>query len=129
MRELIQPFLRHAEDDPAVRCVVLRGAGGNFMAGGDVKSFTEHMGKPRLERQMIFETLCHSMNAIIYQLRRMPKPVVASVEGACAGLGFSFVLAADLALAADNASFTLAYSRSGRRPTGVRPFSCRAPWV
>ena len=122
MRELILPFLRHAEDDPAVRCVVLRGAGGNFMAGGDVKSFTEHMAKSPLQRQMTFEALCHSMNAIIYQLRRMPKPVVASVEGACAGLGFSFVLASDLALAADNASFTLAYSKIGTTPDGGASF-------
>lgn len=122
MRDLMLPFLRVVEADPAVRCVVLRGAGGNFMAGGDVKSFTEHLAKPPLERQMTFEALCHSMNPIIYVLRRMPKPVVASVAGACAGLGFSFVLAADLALAADNASFTFAYPKIGATPDGGASF-------
>ena len=118
MRDLLLPFLREVEADPAVRCVVLRGAGGNFMAGGDVKSFTEHLTKPPLQRQMTFEGLCHLMNPIIYVLRRMPKPVVASVAGACAGLGFSLVLAADLAIAADNASFTFAYPKIGATPDG-----------
>src|SRR5580698_5428498 len=122
MRDLLLPFLRRVEADPAVRCVVLRGAGGNFMAGGDVKSFTDHLAKSPLERQMTFEALCHSMNPIIYTLRRMPKPVVASVAGACAGLGFSFVLAADLALAADSASFTFAYPKIGATPDGGASF-------
>ncbi len=58
------------------------------------------------------------MHPLIYLIRRLPKPVLASVQGACAGLGVSLVLAADLALAADSAFFTLAYSRLGTTPDG-----------
>ena len=47
----------------------------------------------------------------------MPKPVLASINGACAGLGFSLVLASDLAIAADNAFFTLS-TKLGTSPDG-----------
>ena len=43
MRDDLIAFLSNVEHDPSVRCVVLRGAGNHFMAGGDIKSFTEHM--------------------------------------------------------------------------------------
>lgn len=122
MRDELIPFLRAIEHDEAVRCVVLRGAGENFMAGGDVKSFVAEMAKPLEERRARFEGLCHAMHPIIYLLRRLPKPVLASVAGACAGLGVSFVLASDLAIAADTASFTMAYVKIGTTPDGGASF-------
>ncbi len=73
------------EHDPKVRCVVLRGAGGNFMAGGDVKSFAEDYAHlPAAERQAIFERRIHSLHPMMMQIRRMKKPMLASVEGAAA---------------------------------------------
>jgi len=122
MRDELIPFLRAVEHDDSVRCVVLRGAGRHFMAGGDVKSFVAEMDKPAQERRAAFEELCHSMHPIIYLLRRLPKPVLASVAGACAGLGVSFVLASDLAIAADTATFTLAYLKLGTTPDGGASF-------
>jgi 2-(1,2-epoxy-1,2-dihydrophenyl)acetyl-CoA isomerase len=118
MRDDFIAFLTNIEHDPSVRCVVLRGAGNHFMAGGDIKSFTEHMASDPAARRAHFESTCHAMHPIIYLLRRMPKPVLASVNGACAGLGFSLVLASDLAIAADKAFFTLAYTKLGTSPDG-----------
>jgi len=118
MRDDLIGFLLRIENDPAVRCVVLQGAGKHFMAGGDVKSFTENFSAPPEERRIFFEAACHKMHPIIFLLRRMPKPVLASVRGACAGLGMSLVLASDLAIAADTAFFTLAYVKIGTSPDG-----------
>jgi 2-(1,2-epoxy-1,2-dihydrophenyl)acetyl-CoA isomerase len=66
--------------------------------------------------------MCHAMHPIIYLMRRLKKPIVASVDGACAGLGMSLVLASDLAVAADNAVFTLAYVKIGTTPDGGASF-------
>ncbi|HWG68930.1 MAG TPA: enoyl-CoA hydratase [Steroidobacteraceae bacterium] len=122
MREDLIEFLMRVEHDSEVRCVVLAGSGENFMAGGDVKSFTADLAQGPEQRRSFFERTCHAMHPIIYLIRRMPKPVIASVQGACAGLGTSFVLACDLAIAADNAFFTLAYVKIGTTPDGGASF-------
>ncbi|MGB3864261.1 MAG: enoyl-CoA hydratase-related protein [Xanthobacteraceae bacterium] len=118
MRDLLIAFLLKVESDPNVRCIVLEGGGRHFMAGGDVKSFTEHFQSSPEKRKLHFEATCHKMHPLIFLLRRIPKPVLASVQGACAGLGVSLVLASDLALASDVAFFTLAYSKLGTTPDG-----------
>ena len=112
-----------AEHDPAVRCVVIRG-GEHFMAGGDLKWFagtlaTQSSAAVRVQ----FESLIHEVHAIVISLRRMPKPVLASVSGAAAGFGLSLMMACDLAIAADNAYFTLAYSLIGTSPDGGSTFA------
>jgi len=107
-----------AEQNPQVRCVVIRG-GEHFMAGGDLKWFSELI--PTLsgaEIRVHFEGFIHEVHALVLSLRRMPKPVVASVSGAAAGFGMSLMMACDLALAADNAYFTLAYTLIGATPDG-----------
>src|SRR5215510_8401325 len=58
------------------------------------------------------------MHFAVQALRRMPKPVLASVHGACAGAGFSILCATDLAVAADDARFSLAYANIGASPDG-----------
>jgi 2-(1,2-epoxy-1,2-dihydrophenyl)acetyl-CoA isomerase len=118
MRDLSIAFLLEVEHDPDVRCVVLEGAGKHFMAGGDIKDFTSKFEESANSRRLYFEAACHKMHPLIFLLRRMPKPVLASVQGACAGLGVSLTLAADLVIAADTAFFTLAYSRIGTSPDG-----------
>ena len=112
-----------AELDGAVRCVVIRG-GEHFMAGGDIKSFHERLGaRSGAATRLEFEVRIHEVHAIIISLRRMAKPVIASVSGAAAGFGMSLMLACDLVLAADNAYFTLAYTRIGTSPDGGSTFS------
>jgi 2-(1,2-epoxy-1,2-dihydrophenyl)acetyl-CoA isomerase len=112
-----------AEQDRAIRCVVIRG-GEHFMAGGDLKWFHETLGKHSAsEIKVQFEAFIHEVHALIVSLRRMPKPVVASVSGAAAGFGLSLMLACDLVVVADNAYFTLAYSLIGVTPDGGSTFA------
>lgn len=100
--------------DEAIRCVVVRGDGPAFLAGGDVAMFAAHLDElPRLSL-----ALARELHAGILALRRMPKPVIASVHGAVAGAGVSIMAACDLALAADDARFTAAYSAIGVSPDG-----------
>lgn len=113
-----------AEADAAVRCVVIRG-GEHFMAGGDLKSFHERLQghASAAQTRAEFETFIHEVHAIIISLRRMPKPVLASVSGAAAGFGMSLMMACDLVIAAANAYFTLAYVHVGTSPDGGSTFS------
>jgi 2-(1,2-epoxy-1,2-dihydrophenyl)acetyl-CoA isomerase len=107
-------------EDPSIRVVVLRGAGEHFMAGGDVKWLKSKIeGQP--DKHVIrreFEEFIHEVHATVTALRQMRKPVIASIQGAAAGFGVSLILASDLAIAADNAVFTLAYCHIGTSPDG-----------
>ena len=119
MRKQMKAFLDEIEHDDGVRCVVFRGAGDHFMAGGDVKSFAEIVKTVGGEqRRRDFEARIHDLHPMIFQLQRLNKPVIASVQGGCAGFGVSFILACDLAIAADSAFFTLAYVHIGTSPDG-----------
>jgi 2-(1,2-epoxy-1,2-dihydrophenyl)acetyl-CoA isomerase len=111
------------EIDETVRCVVIRG-GEHFMAGGDLKWFRSLAeGRPAAENRVQFEGFIHEVHPLIVSLKRMPKPVLAAVRGAVAGFGMSLMMACDLALAADNAYFTLAYTLIGVSPDGGSTFS------
>jgi 2-(1,2-epoxy-1,2-dihydrophenyl)acetyl-CoA isomerase len=109
---------RDFERDPAVRCVVIRGAGTHFMAGGDIKGFHKSLTDDRANHLANFEMRVVKAHQLIYHLRRMPKPVLASVQGAAAGFGLSLILACDMAMAADDAFFTLAYRHIGLSADG-----------
>ncbi|HUI17895.1 MAG TPA: enoyl-CoA hydratase [Alphaproteobacteria bacterium] len=106
------------ETDTAVRAVILRGAGEHFMAGGDIKFFHGGLGLPPAERRRRFERVVHKIHPTMLAIRRMPQPVIASVRGAAAGFGMSLLMACDLALAADDAYFTIAYALIGTSPDG-----------
>jgi len=101
------------ERDASVRCVLIKGAGEHFMAGGDVKGFYERLKANQAEHAAGLEWRVNVMHAIIYSFRRMKKPTVVSVQGAAAGFGLSLMMAADLAIASDDAFFTLAYANIG----------------
>ena len=118
MNEALIEVTARFERDPAVRCVVLRGAGDHFMAGGDIKGFHQALSTSREGHVAALEQRVVKAHQTIYQLRRMAKPVLASVQGAAAGFGLSLVLAADLAIAADDAFFTLAYRHIGLSADG-----------
>ncbi|MSO74794.1 MAG: enoyl-CoA hydratase [Alphaproteobacteria bacterium] len=110
------------EVDEGVRCVVIRGAGGHFMAGGDLKFFKATLNEPAGERRRFFRAMVETVHPTMIALRRMNKPVIASVEGAAAGFGMSLMLACDLAIAAENAYFSLAYVNIGTSPDGSGTF-------
>ena len=111
-------ILERIEHDPAVRVVVLKGAGTGFMAGGDVKLFAGMADRPPAERRRRLGALIHAFHPAIVAMRRMPQPVIASVHGVAAGAGMSLMAAADLAIVGASTSFTLAYARIGASPDG-----------
>ncbi len=118
MAKALKASIAEFSADDAVRCVLIRGAGGNFMAGGDIGYFYQCLSLSEQERADAVASVIRVVHAAIRNLRAAPKPVVACVEGACAGFGVSLVAACDLAVAADNAVFSLAYSRIGITPDG-----------
>ncbi|MEO8157832.1 MAG: enoyl-CoA hydratase-related protein [Betaproteobacteria bacterium] len=113
MRQL-RPVAQSVEQDSSIRAVVLRGEGPAFMAGGDVAVFHQHLA----ELPELIVTWGREMHAAFLAIRRMGKPVLASVHGAVAGAGFSLMCAADLAIAAADTRFTLAYASIGASPDG-----------
>jgi 2-(1,2-epoxy-1,2-dihydrophenyl)acetyl-CoA isomerase len=110
----LRAVCEEARDDAAVRVIVLRGNGPAFLAGGDVALF--HANLPQLP-QMV-ERLAGELHHAIVALREAAKPVLACVHGAVAGAGFSLMAAADLAIAATDTKFTLAYSKIATSPDG-----------
>ncbi len=107
-----------AAEDRAARAVLLRGAGTHFCAGGDIGMFGELIGlPPEQRRQALYQTV-DALHPLLMSLRHMPKPVVGAVQGAAAGFGLSLVLAADLAIAAEDAVFACGYIHLGASPDG-----------
>lgn len=101
--------------DPVVRAVVITGAGAPaFCAGGDVGSFLENKDRigPLVQEMTMY------LHSAISRFAWMRAPVIASVNGVAAGAGLSIAAFADLAVAADTASFTSAYTRIGFTPDG-----------
>ncbi|HSH91545.1 MAG TPA: enoyl-CoA hydratase [Ramlibacter sp.] len=103
-----------AETNPEVRTVVIAGEGAIFSAGGNLQRLQANRQKPPEYQAQSIEGL-HSW---IEAIRTFPKPVIAAVEGAAAGAGFSLVLACDLVVAADDAVFAMAYSNIALSPDG-----------
>ena len=116
-RELLDAITR-VDEDPAVRCVVITGAGKAFCAGGDVKGFHDHL--PEIGTHL--KRLAHLLHGAVSRLARMPKPVIAAANGAVAGGGMGLLLACDLAYAVETATLTMAYTRIGANPDGSSTF-------
>jgi 2-(1,2-epoxy-1,2-dihydrophenyl)acetyl-CoA isomerase len=112
-RELFHAALE-VDDDPAVRCVVVTGAGKAFCAGGDVKDFADNL--PRIGA--LVKELTTYLHGAVSRFCRSDKPVIMAVNGVAAGGGFSFALSGDLVLAAESARFTMAYSKIAATPDG-----------
>lgn len=123
MVEALQGATRQAAGDARVRAVIVRGAGEHFMAGGDLKWFREQSTLPVDTRRQRFTALLGGVHAAVREIKRMDKPVIATVQGAVAGFGVSLMLACDLVLAAGNAYFTLAYSSIALSPDGGATWS------
>lgn len=101
---------RRAAEDHEVRAVLLRGAGGTFCVGGDVKVMAE--GKVALSFEAKRTNLRRGME-VSRILHEMSKPVVAQIDGAAAGAGLSIALACDLRVAGASAKITTAFAKVG----------------
>ena len=110
--------LRAAGREEAARCVVLNGAGRAFSSGQDLAAFQE-----RGDAVSIAEHLRHGYHRLIRQMVTLEKPIVGAINGIAAGAGCGVALAADIRIAAAEASFMLAFSRIGLIPdSGVNWF-------
>ncbi|MGH7359532.1 MAG: enoyl-CoA hydratase/isomerase family protein, partial [Candidatus Rokuibacteriota bacterium] len=112
-RELLGAVLE-VDEDPAVRCVVLTGAGKAFCGGGDVKDFAQDLARVGV----LLKELTTYIHGVVSRLVRTPKPVIKAVNGVAAGGGLALAMAGDLVIAAESARFTMAYSRIAATPDG-----------
>jgi 2-(1,2-epoxy-1,2-dihydrophenyl)acetyl-CoA isomerase len=124
LAEALLAALQGAAKDDAVRVIVITGAGDAFMAGGDVGYFHRKLAEypNRAEFKPIIVEMIERAQNLARTIRNISKPVIASVHGGCAGFGLSLMLACDLAIAADNAKFTLAYIHLATTPDGGASF-------
>ncbi len=106
------------DDDPEVRAVVLTGAGKAFCAGGDLGAFASAGSSAK----SLLKVMAGDLHMGLSRLARGNAPVIAAVNGTAAGAGFSLVMAADLAIAAHSAVFTMAYTNAGLSPDGSSTF-------
>ncbi len=104
--------------DPGLKALVLTGQGKAFCSGGDIKEMHDWMQRQDEPVSGLFQRLTRHLHATVVEMRRMPKPIVAAVNGVAAGAGFSLAMACDIRLAASSARFTQAYTRIGLVPDG-----------
>ena len=113
MQDLIQ-CLDYCERESDVRAMVLRGAGGNFTAGGNVKGM-----KDRLDKGInTTKSGIRSGGEFIMRLKTISKPTIAWIEGAVAGVGMSMAMACDFSIAEETAKMVFAFVNIGFVPDG-----------
>ena len=117
-RRLMDAAIR-CDEDPAIRSVLLTGAGDRFFcAGGDLKSFQGFEGGPAVGIKHVTAYL----HAAIQRFTRMDPPLVVAVNGTAAGAGVSLAAVGDIVLAGAGTAFTLAYTAAGLSPDGSSTF-------
>jgi len=111
--------IREVTADPEVRAVLITGAGRAFSSGADLKESAGQAGAGDEQGTPdVYTILTERYHPLITGIRRMPKPVVAAVNGPAAGIGLSLALACDLVVAAESAFFQLAFVNIGLVPDG-----------
>jgi 2-(1,2-epoxy-1,2-dihydrophenyl)acetyl-CoA isomerase len=117
--ELIEAFREAAvslANTPGIRALIVRGEGKAFLAGGDVSYFFRAKDDPNLAARV--KQLGDLLHEGTIALREAPYPVIACIQGACAGAGLSVAMACDFAIASETASFNSAYTKIGTSPDG-----------
>jgi enoyl-CoA hydratase/carnithine racemase len=107
-------IFRQACDDEGLGAIVLCGDGAHFCGGGDLRRLQQQRERPPETQAEILDHLHDWIEA----MRACPQPVIAAVEGAAAGGGFSVALGCDLIVAAEDARFVMSYVRIGLSPDG-----------
>ena len=113
MRDEVLGALNKVAQDDQIRVVIVTGEGRGFSAGGDI-NYLKQLRENKDEQA--FQTLLVQGQNITRVIRSMGKPVIAAVNGPCAGAGLSFALACDIRIASDRASFGPSYVLIGLHP-------------
>ncbi len=111
-KEALLAALHEAAGDPAVRAVLLTGAGRGFCVGQDLREHATALESG----EGLDDTVRKHYNPIVTELAEMNKPTVAAVNGPAAGAGASLAFACDLRVAAEKASFLMAFAQVGLAP-------------
>ena len=108
--------LDQAEANPAIRAMVLTGAGRGFCAGADLSSFDFTPGPDMIARADPGPIIDQAFNPTTRRIQSLRMPIIAAVNGVAAGAGASVAMACDIAIAAPGASFIQAFSKIGLIP-------------
>src|SRR5204862_7244356 len=106
----LRDFFRALEREPAIRAVVLRGEGGNFCSGGDVHEIIGPLTRMTMPQLLEFTRMTGD---VVKAMRHCPQPVIAAIDGVCAGAGAILAMASDLRLAAPSAKTAFLFVRVG----------------
>ncbi|WP_203141661.1 enoyl-CoA hydratase/isomerase family protein [Marinobacter mangrovi] len=121
VREMAAVFESIATDAD-IRCVVLRGAGGHFCAGGDIRDMAAARSQKATGDADPFRDLNRAFGRLIETVNTAPQVVIAILEGAVMGGGFGLACVSDLALARDTAKFAMPETSLGIIPAQIAPF-------
>ncbi len=105
-------------DQAPLRALIITGAGKAFCSGGDVTWFEKGVDSEEIDLPSQVRRGADQLHVAIVDLRRIPYPVIAAVNGPAAGAGFSLALACDTRIASESAFFACAYGRIGASPDG-----------
>jgi len=117
MALLLQQILQECAVNNTIRCVLITGAGKAFCAGQDI---SELVGDDKIEIKQI---LAEHYNPIVQQIKKLPKPVVAAINGVAAGAGANIGLCCDVVVATASATFIQAFSKIGLIPDSGGTFT------
>ncbi|MDQ6749695.1 MAG: enoyl-CoA hydratase-related protein [Actinomycetota bacterium] len=110
--------VRAVAADQTVRAVMVTGAGRGFSSGADLREIGGHEDRTPEGEPDLHTTLTERYHPIMTGIRRMPKPVLAAVNGPAVGIGCALALCCDLIVAAESAYFSLAFVNIGLVPDG-----------
>lgn len=106
----LRDLFRALVADSAIKAVIVRGAGGNFCSGGDVHEIIGPLTAMQMPQLLAFTRMTGDL---IKAIRRCPQPVIAAVDGVCAGAGAAIAMAADLRIGTPRARTAFLFSRAG----------------
>ncbi|SDH65495.1 isohexenylglutaconyl-CoA hydratase [Pseudomonas benzenivorans] len=118
MVEELRAVLAAVNDELDVRAIVLRGTGGHFCAGGDIKD----MATARAQGEQAYRELNRAFGSLLEEAQRAPQVLVAVLEGAVLGGGFGLACVSDIAIARQEAQFGLPETSLGILPAQIAPF-------